>query len=328
MLPDLDYLTLDPTLLEPILAYWFEQAKPERIIGSTENLVWRCQNLQTNSPFVLRLVHHSHRNQAAVEAELAWLEQLAAADLPVCSPFKTLHNTLLVPCELFGERFYASAFNWLEGERLASEADWPMELVVNLGKLTARLHLQGRALSAEQLASRPFWDNHTLQGQTIDLAPFKTEHNWLNPIYASCLESLQKLPQTPEHYGLIHADLHNGNFLIQDQQIQVFDFDDCLQGWYAQDLAWIVYSALYSRTQSPEPFAAWFSECLKRGYQTVRTWPELFSEQLELFFQWRDLQLLLFFNQRWPKQKPLKIQADSKKLATRLKAGKTLLDPV
>lgn len=321
MLPDRDYESLDPELLHPILAHWDPEALPERLLGSTENLVWRCRG---SYPFVLRLVHSEHRSEPELQAELAWLQALAEAQLPVCHPLPTDSGALLIPCELFGERFMASAFTLLEGISQPPEGDWPIEVLLNLGKLAARLHLLGHALPGEQMLNRPDWDTHAEQASEL----FRGELAWLLPKFRACREALSLLPKSPEHYGLIHGDIHRGNFLIQEQHPQIYDFDDCFQGWYAQDLAWILHCALVNRNQPPEPFAAWFCEGLKRGYKTIRAWPELYSEQLEWFLQWRDFQLLLFFNRRWPDNQPLKVQTMSKKILARLRTDKTLLDPL
>ncbi|HEX3852874.1 MAG TPA: phosphotransferase, partial [Polyangiaceae bacterium] len=56
----------------------------------------------------------------------------------------------------------------------------------------------------------------------------------LNGIVAA----LKALPTPPESYGLIHADLHTGNFLVSEAgQLCVYDFDDACQHWFSYDLA-------------------------------------------------------------------------------------------
>jgi Ser/Thr protein kinase RdoA (MazF antagonist) len=41
----------------------------------------------------------------------------------------------------------------------------------------------------------------------------------------------------PDLYGLIHADLHQGNYLFHGDEVRVIDFDDCGWGHFAHDLA-------------------------------------------------------------------------------------------
>jgi amicoumacin kinase len=38
-------------------------------------------------------------------------------------------------------------------------------------------------------------------------------------------------------YGLVHGDLHHGNFFVEESKITAFDFDDCCHHWFAYDLA-------------------------------------------------------------------------------------------
>ena len=49
---------------------------------------------------------------------------------------------------------------------------------------------------------------------------------------------LDSLPKDDDCYGLIHADIHQGNFFVdENDNITIFDFDDCHYHWFAYDLA-------------------------------------------------------------------------------------------
>ena len=41
----------------------------------------------------------------------------------------------------------------------------------------------------------------------------------------------------PNEYGLIHADLHRGNFFYHEEKMTVLDFDDSCYHWYLYDVA-------------------------------------------------------------------------------------------
>lgn len=57
--------------------------------------------------------------------------------------------------------------------------------------------------------------------------------------YADALaEQIRALPTTGDEYGLIHGDLHKGNFFLDARdRPTLFDFDHCGYGWRAYDLA-------------------------------------------------------------------------------------------
>lgn len=50
-------------------------------------------------------------------------------------------------------------------------------------------------------------------------------------------DQIDSLPREDNAYGLIHNDFHPYNFMIDGDTITVFDFDDCIYGWYALDIA-------------------------------------------------------------------------------------------
>jgi len=45
-------------------------------------------------------------------------------------------------------------------------------------------------------------------------------------------------------YGLTHNDIHYGNIHLHDDNLTLFDFDDCGYHWFANDIAVAVHSVL------------------------------------------------------------------------------------
>lgn len=317
-----DYKSLDPASLHALAARWDPEARISRLLGDVENLVWQAEGRQR---FVLRMTHQSHRSHAALDAELAWLEALLQARLPVCRPLPGLEGKRLVPWQIDGEQFEVAAFAWLDGEAPGPGREfWQPPMIQALGKLAARLHLHALRLSPEQLQARPHWATNFMQNPASYLSPDET---WLLSLIEGCRSQLEALPQGPEHYGLIHGDMHGGNFLVRDTEIQLFDFDDSHLGWHAQDLALILYGAL-PRDSGSGSFAQWFLDELKKGYRTVRAWPELYNEAQDLFLHWRDLQLVCFILRRWPggSGRPESATRALERLKARLQAGQSILE--
>lgn len=310
MLDPVDYRSLEPAHLNELAGYWFQNASISKLLGDTENLVWRADGPR---PFVVRLVHPEHRSREALASELCWLQKLTGLGLAVCEPLKSRQGHLIEEFSLLGQNFYVSAFEWIEGQSLKAGQAWSMASAQALGKLVAQIHLQGRCLSESQLATRPDW--RALQLTENFETWLSPEQHWLIEALEDQKQQLQALPQTPEHYGLIHGDIHDGNFKLLDQQPVLFDFDDCHLGWYAQDLALILFSASYQQKET-DNFEPWFIEQLKLGYRTIRSWPELFVEAEPLFARWREIQVCLFILRRWPE--PLARPASAQKSLTYL----------
>ena len=49
--------------------------------------------------------------------------------------------------------------------------------------------------------------------------------------------ALDQLGTTRTNYGVIHADLHLGNMLVQDGTVAIMDFEQVGRGHYLYDLA-------------------------------------------------------------------------------------------
>ena len=47
------------------------------------------------------------------------------------------------------------------------------------------------------------------------------------------------------HYGLVHRDLHAGNFLVENGDVQIIDFDLGCYGWRTMDLAVLLFIYYY-----------------------------------------------------------------------------------
>ena len=65
---------------------------------------------------------------------------------------------------------------------------------------------------------------------------------------------MDTLRQESDAYGLVHADLHMGNFFVDHSgQMTVFDFDDCCFHWFGYDCAVSVVSSMPCATSPLEP---------------------------------------------------------------------------
>jgi Ser/Thr protein kinase RdoA (MazF antagonist) len=130
-----------------------------------------------------------------------------------------------------------------------------------VGKLHA---VAGEYRPAAELR-RPDWE----EGENLFRSPTFADPN-LAALAAAALERIRGLPQGPENYGMIHADLHFANFYVDvpARSITVFDFDDCCYGWYVMDLAVLLFDVLVLyEGPDREAFALDFMHSLLKGYR-------------------------------------------------------------
>ncbi len=101
--------------------------------------------------------------------------------------------------------------------------------------------------------------------------------------------AIQALGDGSDAFGLVHADLHQENFLFRRGAVAAIDFDDCGWGHYASDFA-VTLSELGGR----EDFAA-LRDALFSGYADVTDLPPGAEKHLAAFAARRELQLTLWF---------------------------------
>ena len=159
-----------------------------------------------------------------------------------------------------------------------------------LGELIATLHDQAshwlpppgftrHALDAEGLmGDAPFWGPFWKARALTD-----AQQRHFSALRQQIHAILQQLPRDPDHFSLIHADLHPGNVVVNGERLHVIDFDDAAFGWHIYDFA----VALKDYEDDPE-FSI-YQTALIGGYQRRRQIDEQALTLIPLFLLIRAL---------------------------------------
>jgi Ser/Thr protein kinase RdoA (MazF antagonist) len=136
-----------------------------------------------------------------------------------------------------------------------------------LGKVVGKVHALARGYTPQyRLADWQHSGSYFTSPAELD-----GELSWMAVRRAGIIGYLNTLPRERDSYGLIHADLHFGNFFVDaaNPAITLFDFDDCAYGWYVMDIAMLLFDAMVLYTGADrDRFAASFMASLLRGYVT------------------------------------------------------------
>lgn len=210
----------------------------------SENLTFRVDCAE--AAFLLRL--HSPRTPAfgtigndrqAIESELLWLAALRAEGLPVPAPVANARGEAVSQVE----RVHATLLAWQEGELLTRETE-SEETAAQIGALVGQVHAHARRWTFPAGFSRPKRDADYFQDALRALWPAVRDGRMTHLDYQTLATALgilheetRRLPRTPETWGLLHGDLHRGNFLLHEGQIRLIDFSMCAFGHFAYDLA-------------------------------------------------------------------------------------------
>jgi len=217
------------------------------------------------------------------QATLAWMAFLARHGASVPEPVASIHGNLIevVPAE--DGDWLATLQTRAPGvlsEELALNR-WDAPLFQALGRSVGRMHAAARQYIPEPGAARPEWD----QGGNLYNRPEFSE-DWVERKAAGVLAKIGNLTKGPESYGMIHADLHFGNFFVDapSRTITLFDFDDACTGWYVMDLAMLLFDILVLHPgPDREGFALDFLRPLLGGYLAENKLDPVWFTQLPVF---------------------------------------------
>ncbi len=255
---------------------------------SAERYVLRIHRT-TGSPF------HPPRSMAEVRSEAIWISAVRRdTGLAVPEPVPTVDGSMLtvVASESVPAPRVCVLFRWGPGRFL--DAGLTPSHLERVGGFIARLH--DHALGFVPPAGFARWRIGDLSGEvTAYVARVVGEQcgseavSIVEVVTDMVQQARRELGTGPEVFGLIHADLHQENYLFHRGQVRAIDFDDCGWGHFVYDLA-VTLSELRGR-----PDYAALRAGLLRGYRAVRPLPVEHERYLEVFHGLRLLQLTLWF---------------------------------
>jgi Ser/Thr protein kinase RdoA (MazF antagonist) len=226
---------------------------------------------------------------------LEWVHYLSQEGAPVAAPVRSINNHLLENLKLYGTRYTVTAFEKADGTLAENipPSDWTNELFQSIGEAVGRLHAVSKCYKPSRpYLKRPAWfEGNEIQDANRRLAnPTDPAHHKL----ASLITELRSLPTSPPDYGLIHDDLHFANFLIQpDGRVIIIDFDDCVYGWFAVDVAMALFDVLvlYDPPDDTESqrFARQFMTSYLDGYRKENDLAPFWLSQIPRFLKLKEL---------------------------------------
>ena len=260
-------------------------------LGSFESAVFEvCRDAKS---YILRATDSEHRSVEQIQAELDWVAYLAANGVPVCQPLESIDNRLVEP--LFpnnGDKrsFALILFEKAEGDRLKPE-ECTDNFVQRWGEVIGRMHSLTRAYKPG-VNRRHHWYSDT------DLIPANSIIE-SQPLVAERIDSqineIRSLVENSTRYGLVHSDLHHGNFFIYNGNLKLFDTDDCHYDYFLNDLAMPLYYTFHDERighHSPE-FARVFWRNLLAGYNRHFSVEKGMLENLPSFLKLREMILYM-----------------------------------
>jgi Ser/Thr protein kinase RdoA (MazF antagonist) len=248
--------------------YGLSAQRTWHMINHSENVTYLVDDPGTGRTGVLRVHRPGYHSHEAIESELDWLTDLGA-QTPVSTPaiIPTRRGERVVTVDVRGEPRHAVLFEHLPGaapdETALRAADFE-----TLGAITALMHRHARAWERPAGFTRFAWDwHHSLGGEPRwgrwqdGIAVGPAEEAVLGTAADLVQARLEQYGDSPQRFGLIHADLRLANLLVDGDRVNVIDFDDCGFSWFLYDFGAAV-SFIEHDPRLPEWQDAWL-----RGYR-------------------------------------------------------------
>ncbi|MBN2501535.1 MAG: phosphotransferase [Anaerolineales bacterium] len=269
-----------------------------RLLRNSYNGIFRVDTA-TGDKYVVRVSLPGERQRKEILAEMTWLDAIKReTDLRVPYPLRTRAGELLTTVEVPGvpEPRHCTVFGWVPGADLAQRIS--PENLSKVGQFAARLHDHAEDFTPQE----GFWlkTYDRVFPNSFEVALFSDPRSDLLPperraVFQQAHDrvgaALEKLYARPDKPIVLHADFHQGNIKVYRGQITALDFDDTMLGYPIQDIAISFY--YFSRYANfPE-----LRQAYQEGYTALRSWPQDYEGQIELFMAGRGLALTNFLLQ-------------------------------
>ncbi|MCL2512396.1 MAG: phosphotransferase [Oscillospiraceae bacterium] len=263
-------------------SYGFDKATCRFIAYGRERIKHICAFNIYGKPYVLRLIKGAAGHIGQTKAEMDWLLYLADKGASAPFPLKAENGELAVFAEEGGETYIMSAFSMAQGQYWDKNDPnlWNINVFYNWGKAVGDMHRLTKGYKpANDADKRGEFNIRRMIGEKIKAFPS------VNRKAEDLLNEIEALPKDGDSYGLIHNDLHPGNFLIDGERINLFDFDGCAYSWYAFDIGTALYLALWlgRNNDAGTDFTNDIIRCFLRGYLSANRLNDFWLSKIPLF---------------------------------------------
>jgi amicoumacin kinase len=253
--------------------------------------------------YILRLTKKpiSYMNQ--IIAELDWVCYLSEYGVQASLPIYTVDGKWMETIVEGDQCLIATAFQMASGcffDKHDPNLRGPT-IFLKWGETMGRMHLLAQSyVSRGGRAKRGDWIGRKIENPHLEQGRYFILLERLRSIE----QAISKLPKDKRAYGIIHNDFHPYNFHIDHGDITVFDFDDCLYGWFALDIAIAAAHAVWwgspgGDRHDKNEFSLWFLTHFLTGYAKHNHLDSFWIEKIPMFMNYRNIDSYFWWLSDW-----------------------------
>lgn len=267
--------------------------------GGYQNMIYQYE-LESKS-YILRISKASTRSLNKIRSELDFLHHLDSIGVSVSVPVKSKDLKLIEEMSDELDTYYLVAFNKASGAHIT----YPDYLAnpkfyYDLGKVTGKIH-KGSKSFPQHMNKRHDWKENYYVKHFLEHIPSE-EQKKIDALRAIVVD-LEMIPRDDNNFGLIHGDINVGNFFVDNNKITMFDFDECQNSWYIEDIAiqlfYTVYVMCDDSIEERKEKAIEFMQNFLRGYKTEQDVDIEMIKLIPKFLMLREMIVHVGIYRRW-----------------------------
>lgn len=279
-----------------ILRHYYLNGITAHFVQHNAGIVFRLEDAQGRACFLLKI--HESAGDALLDtpeqltAQMAWLAHLATdGRVVVQAPFANNQGQFVSLVQLPGmDRLSpCTVQQWITAEHAKQ---WEPKHAHAVGVLLATLHnISAEGPQQNSAHFGAYHERHLRESLeqlqvTVELAMINTsQYKLILQAGESIVAYLEHIERTPDRWGLIHGDLHQGNVFFQDEKAAPIDYGPYFS-YFLYDLGVSLYHATFDEVS--------IRKALVAGYALVRPLTQPDHDALETFMLAAALNNLAF----------------------------------
>jgi Ser/Thr protein kinase RdoA (MazF antagonist) len=273
--------------------YLAESASMQEL-STGENFIYSYQKDQQK--YILRITSGARRNKQQLAAEVEWILFINRHSGPAINLVAATDGQYLQVYPESIPSWYAYSYKMVEGD-FPGDKQWDKKLFYQYGKVAGNLHKIAKEYTPLQQVRHSWEEDDNL----LACLNMSGEDKIISTICQKLVDKLSKIEKNEFNFGLIHADLHCGNMGFEQNEIKVYDFDDCQYDFYVRELAVAIFYAYWhpnyldsilAQNPADSKFALDFTVAFLQGY---RSETEFEIEMLDYIEDYLKLQRIILY---------------------------------